>query len=142
MLDRVQYCGDIDAIKTPPPAAAIAGNPPSAEESEDMAREYEAFGVSYNIENDQWYFNGEKVRYFQDVLTTNGEGLTSGKFNGAIRNSWNANGTIDIYTVRDFENPNVDGYGTLTGIEKYSPAEFDEHTRSAGQSSSGFCTVE
>lgn len=133
---------DIDAIKNPSPVAAIAGDPPSVKASEDMAKEYEAFGVTYDIENDQWYFSGEKVRYFQDVLTSNGEKLTGGKFNGAIRNSWNANGTIDIYTVRDFENPNTDGYGVLTGIEKYSQAEFDEHTQSASQSDSGFCTVE
>lgn len=133
---------DIGAIKNPAPAVAIAGDPPSAKELEDMAREYEPFGVSYDVENDQWYFNGEKVRYFLDVLTTNGEGLTSGKFNGTIRNSWNANGTIDIYTVRDFENLNINEYGTLTGIEKYSQTEFDERTQSAIQSGSGFCAVE
>ena len=52
-------------------------------------------------------------------------------------------GIIDIYTVRDFTNPNADGYGTLIGIEKYSQQEFDEHTQSNKevQSSSGFCTV-
>lgn len=132
---------NIEAIKNPPPMVAIAGDPPSTKELEDMAKEYETFGITYDVENDQWYFNGEKVRYFQDVLTTNGEGLTSGKFNGAIRNSWNANGTIDIYTVRDFENTDVNAYGTLTGIEKFSQEEFDEHTHKEVQTSSGFCTV-
>lgn len=133
---------DIAAIKNPSPAVAIAGNPPTVEELEDMAREYEAFGVTYDVENDQWYFNGEKVRYFQDILIINGESLTGGKFNGTIRNSWNANGTIDIYTVRDFTNPDANGYGTLTSVEKCSQAKFDEHTQSYGQSGSGFCTVE
>lgn len=133
---------DIEVIKNPPSPAAIAGDPPSVKELEDSAKEYEAFGVTYDVKNDQWYFNGEKVRYFQDVLTSNGESLTGGKFNGAIRNSWNVNGTIDIYTVRNFTKPDANGYGMLTGVEKCSQAEFDEHTQSESQSSSGFCTVE
>ena len=133
---------DIEAIKNPPPAAALTGNPPSAKELEDMAKEYETFGVTYDIKNDQWFFNGEKVRFFRDVLTSNGEGLTSGKFKGSMRVLGNANGTVDIYTVRDFAHPEASGNGTLTGIEKYSQAEFDEHTQQDTQSSSGFCTVE
>lgn len=36
--------------------------------------------------------------------------------------------TFDIYTVRDYQRLNASGYGTLTGIEKYSQEEFDEHT--------------
>ena len=133
---------DIEAIKNPPSPVAIAGDPPSAKELEDMAKEYEAFGVTYDIKNDQWYFNGEKVRFFRDVLTSNGEGLTSGKFKGSMRVLGSADGTVDIYTVRDFAHPDTSGNGTLTGIEKYSQAEFDEHTQQDTQSSSGFCTVE
>ena len=133
---------DVEAIKNPPSPVAIAGDPPSAKELEDMAKEYEAFGVTYDIKNDQWYFNGEKVRFFRDVLTSNGEGLTSGKFKGSMRVLGSADGTVDIYTVRDFAHPDTSGNGTLTGIEKYSQAEFDEHTRQDIQSSSGFCTVE
>ena len=133
---------DIEAIKNPPPTVALTGDPPSAKELEDMAKEYEAFGVTYDIKNDQWYFNGEKVRFFRDVLTSNGEGLTSGKFKGSMRVLGSADGTVDIYTVRDFAHPDTSGNGTLTGIEKYSQAEFDEHTRQDIQSSSGFCTVE
>lgn len=133
---------DIEVIKNPPSPVAIAGDPTSVKELEDRAKEYEAFGITYDVKNDQWYFNGEKVRCFQDVLTSNGKSLTEGKFNGAIRNSWNENGIIDIYTVRDFTIPNADGYGMLTGVEKCSQDEFDEHTQSESQSSSGFCTVE
>ena len=133
---------DIEAIKNPPPAVALTGDPPSAKELEDMAKEYETFGVTYDIKNDQWYFNGEKVRFFRDVLTSNGEGLTSGKYKGSMRVLGSADGTVDIYTVRDFAHPDTFGNGTLTGIEKYSQAEFDEHTRQNTQSNSGFCTVE
>lgn len=131
---------DIEAIRNPPPAVALAGDPPAAGALEEMAKEYEAFGVSYDAKNDQWYFQGEKVRFFLDVLTSNGESLSGGNFKGAIRTSGSAAGTVDIYTIRDFARPNADGNGTLTDIEKYSQAEFDERTRKEQQSGSGFCT--
>lgn len=131
---------DIKAIKNPLSVVAIAGDPPSTKELEDMAKEYEAFGVTYDIKNDQYYFNGEKVRFFWDVLTSNGEGLDSGRFYGAVRTLGSADGSVDLYTVRDFAHPDASGNGTLTGIEKYSQAEFDEHTQRDMQSKSGFCT--
>ena len=83
------------------------------------------------------------MRFCRDVLTSNGESLTGGKFKGSMRTFESTDGTIDIYTVRDFANLNDSGYGTLTGIEKYSQKEFDEHTKSSQevQSSSGTCTV-
>ena len=134
---------NIDAIRNPAPINAVSGDPLSAKEFQEMAEEYGKFGVTYDAADGQWYFNGEKVRYFRDILTSNGESLGGGKFNGAIRTLGNGNGTLDIYTVRDYQNLNASGYGTLTGIEKYSQEEFDEHTRTsnAPQSSSGFCTV-
>ena len=132
---------DIEAIKNPPSIVALTGYPPSEKELEERAKEYEAFGVTYDIKNDQWYFEGEKVRFFWDVLTSNGEELTSGRFNGAIRTLGSADGTVDIYTVRDFAHPDASGNGALIGVEKYSQAEFDEHTQREIQSSSGFCTV-
>lgn len=53
------------------------------------------------------------------------------------------NGTVDIYTVRDFSNLDASGNGTLIGIEKFSQEEFDERTKSSVeiQTSSGECTV-
>lgn len=134
---------NIDAIRNPAPKAAVSGDPVSVKELQEIAEEYGKFGVTYNAADGQWYFNDEKVRYFWDILTSNGESLGGGKFNGAIRTLGNGNGTVDIYTVRDYQNRNASGYGTLTGIEKYSQEEFDEHTRAsnAPQTSSGTCTV-
>lgn len=124
---------DINAIKNPPREVCYAGEggPLTPDEAQAIADEYAAFGVTYDASIDQWYFNGEKVRFFQDVLASNGESLTGGNFYGAIRSSWNENGSIDIYTVRDFANLNTSGNGTLTGVEKFSQAEFDEHTQRA-----------
>ena len=76
------------------------------------------------------------------MLTSNGEGLTSGKFKGSMRVLGSADGTVDIYTVRDFAHPDTSGNGTLIGIEKYSQAEFDGHIQREEQASSAFCTVE
>ena len=104
---------------------------------EKIATEYKDFGITYEAKSDQWFFNGEKVRYFRDVMTTNGESLTSGKYSGTMRTLGNGNGTIDIYTIRDFTKLTIDGVGTLTGIEKYSQQEFDKHTQDGKSSNTG-----
>ena len=109
---------DINAIKNPEVGYAAECGTLTADEAQAIADEYAAFGVTYDANIDQWYFNGEKVRFFQDVLTSNGESLTGGNFHGTIRSSWNMDGTIDIYTVRDFTNLNTSGNGTLTSVEK------------------------
>lgn len=134
---------NVDAIKNPTSNSAISGEPVSTKELEEIAKEYASFGVTYEPKENQWYLGDEKVRFCRDVLTSNGESLTGGKFKGAIRTFESTDGTIDIYTVRDFANPNASGYGTLKGIEKYSQKEFDEHTKSSKevQASSGTCTV-
>ncbi|MDE6677666.1 MAG: hypothetical protein K2K02_01375 [Ruminococcus sp.] len=106
---------------------AYAGEPVLYTETDAFLAEYGQFGVTYDETENQWYFNGEKVRQFRDVLTSNGEDLTSGKFHGSMRNL-SGNGTVDIYTVRDFSNLNSDGNGTLLDIKAYSQEEFDEHT--------------
>lgn len=138
---------DIEAIKNPRPITVISDDRMlTTKELEDMAKEYAVFGVAYDAKDDQWYFNGEKVRFFRDVLTSNGESLTNGKFKGTMR-TFSGNGTIDIYTVRDFSKLDTSGNGTLTGIEKFSQEEFDERTQSSiessikVQTSSGECTV-
>ena len=119
---------NIDAIRNQALITAVSGDLVSAKEFQEMVEEYGKFGVTYDAADGQWYFNGEKVRYFRDILTSNGESLGGGQFNGAIRTLGNGNGTVDIYTVRDYQNLNASGYGTLTGIEKYSQEKFDKHT--------------
>lgn len=87
--------------------AFAEGDDSSADVSyEELFQPYEQFGLTYDSDKNEL------------------------QYKGAIRNSWSVSGTIDIYSVRDFANPNVDGYGTLTGIEKFSRVEFDEHTQS------------
>lgn len=123
---------DIEAIKNPPITVAYAsegGAEPDKAEMESIASEYAPFGVTYNARKDQWYFHGEKVRYFRDILTSNGESLTGGKFSGSMRMLGNGDGTVDLETVRDFQKSDAEGNGTLTGVEKLSQEEFEKHSQ-------------
>lgn len=123
---------DIDAIKNPPVTEAVAseGEPMSPEEAQAMAEEYAPFGVDYDAKAGQWYFKGEKVRYFLDILSSNGESMTGEKFQGVIRSFWNDDGTVDIYTVRDAGRQDKEGTGLLTAVEAYSQKEYEIHTSS------------
>lgn len=106
-----------EELKNPAPITTVAGPAASEAEMREMAREYEDFGLFYDVKSDQWYLGDEKVRYFRDILTSNGESLGSGRFRGVIRSFGNENGTVDVYMIRDYERVNASGYGTLTGIE-------------------------
>ena len=109
---------DVEALRHSAPVTAVAGGGElSAEERNAMAEAYAPFGVTYDAEEDQWYFNGEKVCFFRDVLTSNGKSLTGGGFRGAMRLLSSAEGTVRIETIRDFAHPDSQGYGTLTGIQ-------------------------
>ena len=72
---------NIDAIRNPAPISAVSGDPVSAKEFQEMAEEYGRFGVTYDVSDGQWYFNGEKVRYFrrQAGRHDNGNYLESGE---------------------------------------------------------------
>ncbi len=134
---------DIESIKNPPLYEAVEGNPASVQEMKETAAEYKAFGVTYNAATGQWYYHGKKVRYFLDVLTSNGKKPDSGEFKGTIRNFYGDEGTVDIYTVRDFHTPDENGNGTLTAVEAYSRQEFDARTRENAlyHEFSGDCTA-
>lgn len=109
---------DIKALQNPVQiTASTSGAELSEEELNAIAGEYAPFGVTYDFEKDQWYWNGEAVRYLRDVLTSNGENLTGGGFQGVIRTLSSRGGTISIETIRDFVHPNSLGYGTLTGVQ-------------------------
>lgn len=122
---------DIDAIKNPliGVAHAIEGGELTEQEKKEIASEYAAFGVTYDADHGKWYFNGKKVRYFLDILNSNGKSTNGGEFQGAIREWWEDDGVVDIYTVRDFSKLNDDANGVLKAIEECSQQEFDAHTQ-------------
>lgn len=109
---------DIEALQNPAPPTAVAGDGElSEEELEAIAETYAPFGVTYDTGEKQWYYNGEKVCYLRDVLTSNGKSLTGGGFRGTMRTLPSAGGTLRVETIRDFTRPDAQGYGTLTGIK-------------------------
>lgn len=109
---------DLEALRHPAPVTAVAGGAEmSPEERKAMAEEYAPFGVTYDAEEDQWYYNGEAVCFFRDVLISNGESLSGGGFRGVMRTFPSERGTVRLETVRDFARPNALGYGTLTGVQ-------------------------
>lgn len=55
------------------------------------------------------------------------ESLSRRKIHGTMQALGNGNGDIDIYTARDFCNPNVGKNGTLLGRKTYSQEGFVEH---------------
>lgn len=108
---------DMEALQNSAPVTAVAGGEAwSEEELNAIAAEYAPFGVTYDAEEDQWYYNGEKVCYFRDVLTSNGKSLTGGGFRGSMRTLPSTGGTLRVETIRDFTHPDAQGYGTLTGV--------------------------
>ena len=109
---------DVEALRHSAPVTAVAGDGEGSEEELNaIAEAYAPFGVTYDAGEDQWYFNGEKVCFFRDVLTSNGKSLTGGGFRGAMRILSSAEGTVRIETVRDFTRPDFQGYGTLMDIQ-------------------------
>ena len=91
-----------------------------------IAAEYEPFGVTCDVKNGQWYFEGEPIRVFTDILTSNGESLTGGRFQGTMRN-FAGDGTVDVRTVRDYEHCGEDGCGTLLYLETCNVRQEDAH---------------
>ncbi len=91
-----------------------------------IAAEYEPFGVTYDADGDQWYLEGEPIRVFTDVLTSNGESMTGGRFQGIIRN-FAGEGTVDVRTVRDYEHCGDDGFGVLLYLETCDIRQEDAH---------------
>ena len=79
-----------------------------------VAAEYAPYGVTF--EDGRWYYEGQPIRVFTDVLTSNGESLTGGRFQGTIRN-FAGEGDIDVRTVRDYDHCDRDGNGKLLYIE-------------------------
>lgn len=89
---------------------------------------YASYGLVWDEEEKALFWNGERVRYFLDGVDMDGMGTM------AIRLEYTDAefvGDIDVHTVRQ-RVQNADGsfdpMGPLTGLEKYSQAEYDFNT--------------
>lgn len=72
---------------------------------------YEEFGMTYDREQNRFFYNGKMVRHFSDQI-----GESSNAFH-------HGEGVIDVIPLRD------DG-GNLTGLREASREEFEERTKS------------
>ncbi|QNL43444.1 hypothetical protein H8790_08055 [Oscillibacter hominis] len=126
---------DLEPLMHPDPGSAQAGELLSARELAALYAEYQPFGLSYDAERDTLLWDGQTVRYFCDVRSSNGEAPESGRFQGVITTHWTDGGTVDVLTVRDYERPDGDGNGALTRLEACTQAEFE--ARTAAQSQGG-----
>ena len=96
------------------------GNALTPDELEKLYSVYSSFGLNYDKNKDCFYYKGKLVREFIDVMQSNGESLSSGKFKGTIRQISNprGEGKMDISTIRDYEKKDEFGNGTLLGIKE------------------------
>ena len=87
--------------------------------------QYKPFGLAWDNSEKVLYFNGQRVRYFLDGVDLDGTGAMAIYLEYADAE---LKGEIDVHTVRE-RVQNADGsydpMGPLTGLEKYSQAEFD-----------------
>ncbi len=98
---------------------------------------YEPYGLSYDEADGRLYFEGRKVRYFEDMFPVDMTSLARKTID------W-GDGEIDVYAVRELNDPiprdadgSYDPSGTLTGLRAATQAEFDAHTRKPAQPSTG-----
>ena len=90
-----------------------------------IAAEYAPYGLTCDGER-HWYLDGERIRTFTDVLTTNGESLTGGDFHGTLR-TFSGDGWIDVRTVRDYDRCDDEGHGALLYLESRDIRLDSEH---------------
>ena len=106
-----------NASKSNVTMAYSSGDIMTPEELAKLYAVYEPFGLTYDKKQDCFYYNGKLVLQFVDVLASNGESFSSGKFKGSMRQVGSPDGKIEIQAVRDYKKLDSDGYGTLIGIE-------------------------
>lgn len=95
---------------------ATSGEPFTAAEKQALYAPYAAYGLTYDAQADQLLYQGQQVRRFLDVKQSNGEGFSSGRFKGSMTQMSYDDGEVDISIVRDFDTPDANGDGMITGI--------------------------
>ncbi|MCH5269319.1 MAG: hypothetical protein J1E83_01090 [Lachnospiraceae bacterium] len=87
--------------------------------------QYAPYGLTWDEAEHALFWNGQRVRYFLDGVDLDGTGAMAIRLEYADTEFV---GEIDVHTVRErVENADgsFDPMGPLTGLEKYSQAEFD-----------------
>ncbi len=119
--------GDLLGMMSYDPANIASGVHENLATAADFAP-YEPYGLVWNEGEKALFWNGQRVRYFLDGVDTDGMGAMAIRLEYADADFI---GEIDVHTVRQ-RVQNADGsfdpMGPLTGLEKYSQAEYDMNT--------------
>ena len=97
-------------------ATATDGSEPTPEERANFFAPYAPFGLRYDAEANQLYFNDRPVRNFLDVRSSNGAAPTGGDFHGSLT-QLRFEGEVDVAILRDYAHPDENGEGKLIRIE-------------------------
>lgn len=84
--------------------------------------EYEPFGVTLNEQENALYYNGEKIRWFEDNVAV-GDGVSS------RCNYYRADGTVSLRTVRESvrnDDGSTDPFGPIVRLETIPSEEADK----------------
>ncbi|MDO4356491.1 MAG: hypothetical protein Q4E13_08285 [Clostridia bacterium] len=110
---------DVDALTAPSVEATdcFAGEPMSLEEAAAFYAPYAVYGLQYDADTGLLTYQGQRVRTFLDIRQSNGEGLTSGRFEGTMTRIHDDEGEVDVETVRDYDHLDENGDGTLIGLK-------------------------
>lgn len=104
------------------------------EDYQEYYAQYEPYGLTWNEQDQRLYYQGKKVRHFEDMYPVNDEGGMAGTIMTLD------GGEVDVYAIRDLTGPivrNEDGSfdpsGTLLGLRASTQEEFDAFTEKAIQ---------
>lgn len=96
---------------------ASSGETLTPDELERQYSIYSPFGIIYDKKEDKLYYQGKLVSRLLDVMSSNGEDFSGGKFQGAMRNINQAGGEVSVEIIRDYSVLNAEGFGTITGVQ-------------------------
>lgn len=85
--------------------------------------EYEPFGITLNEQEDALFYNGEKVKWFEDSVEVADGGVSS------RCNYYRPDGTVSLRTVRESaknEDGSTDSFGPIIRLEKLSDEEAEK----------------
>ena len=88
---------------------------------------YAPFGVDYDAATGKLTYQDKSVRVFEDQRSAQQQFLWS----------FDDNGVVDLYAVRDDGAPDASGVGELIGVEAYGPEAFDARTDALARRQSG-----
>lgn len=96
---------------------------------------YEAHGLNYDTAKGALLYEGKRVRLFWDSRNVSAQPDDSEKpFHDSVSN-WDAAGEIDLYAVRNYDQTDENGCGTLIGFRVATEEEFKADTKLFSQQS-------